>query len=102
MVRREADPAEADRDRRGDAANPLAELRADDRAAHEAALRVASAREPEDGALAPANASKASRRSLQSGLAAVPTRLDEAGGPQPTDVPADERLREPDLFDELA
>ena len=34
-------------------------------------------------------------------LAAVPAGLDEPGGPQPADMPADERLGQPDFLDQV-
>ena len=34
-------------------------------------------------------------------LAAAPARLDETGGPEAADVPAHERLREPDVLDQV-
>jgi hypothetical protein len=35
-------------------------------------------------------------------LAAVPPCLDESGGAEPADVPADQRLRQPHVLDQLA
>ena len=55
-------------------------------------IRSALARDAEHGALAVGEPPKASGGGVQMRLAADAPGLDEAGGAQPAEVPADERL----------
>ena len=89
--------AEGEGDRDGDAADAGPRLRADHRAAHEAARSRSPARgDPEDGGLAALELGERLRAEPTDRLAADPPGRDEPGGAQPPDVPRDERLRQPD------
>ena len=96
-VRGEADLAHRDRDRRRDAADAGAEVRARRRSRGGAPGRVG---EPGRGrSLAAGERLEGVAAEPAERLAAVAACLDEARGTKPADVPADERLREADLAD---